>query len=516
MLPSSSRRALFALLVLAVGAGCQVLSGVSGLTVDSESGGENEGGGFIDPGDGGDPGDGAGGEGGDADLDGGETVLVRVEIRKFGGGNVATVKVNGIQACAGTACTGTVLATVPKSTDGGATTATIVVDPVIGSDAHFLDPTACRTTPAGCQLALTTGFVRVTVQAVAANYVFATNAKYNGSLGGLAGGDMKCKEAATAAGLPGTYAAWLSDATTNASARLGTARGFIRVDGQPFSDSLQATAGQDLVEGRVFFPVGLDPFGVALPKADFAWTGTAPDGVLGAGTACANWTSGLAAESAITGAPLAGSVAWTSRAPAPDTCEKPGHLICFRKDKNATVTPVARPVPSRVAFVTDAPFTMTAGGIAVADALCTAEAAAAAPPLAGTFKAYLATSTAAAQTRFSLLAAKGAWYRVDGTPVFADPAVLQNLTGRPITGVTQHADGTYATDDPVAHVDVWTGMNAAPNAASTSVASSCNDWTDGTIAATGRFGQSPFVDERFTSAGTSDCSVPRPVYCLQE
>lgn len=517
-LPPSSRRVVFALIVLAVGAGCQVLSGVSGLVVDSESGDDDEGGGggFIDPGDGGDPGDGeggAGGEGGDADLDGGETVLVRVELRKLGGGNVASVKVNGIQACAGAACTGTVLATVPKN---AATFATVVVDPVIGTDAHFLDPTTCRATPAGCQVALTAAFVRVTVQAVAANYVFATNAKYNGALGGLAGGDTKCKEAAAAAGLPGTYVAWLSDATTNASARLGTARGFVRVDGQPFSDTLLATAGQDLVEGRVFFAVALDPFGVVLPKADFAWTGTAPTGVLGAGTACANWTSALGPDNAITGAPLAGSVAWTSRTPIPDTCEKQGHLICFRKDKNAPVAPVARPVPSRLAFVTATPFTMGVTGIALADALCAAEAAAAVPPLAGTFKAYLATSTTKPQSRFSILPAKGGWYRVDGTPVFTDPMVLQNLTGRPITGVTQHADGTYVADDPVAHVDVWTGMDSAPNAASTTPAFSCNDWTDGSAAANGRFGQSPFVDERFTSSGTGPCDVPRPIYCLQE
>jgi len=512
LLPSS-RRVVFALLVLGVGAGCQILSGVSGLVVDTESGGDNEGG-FIDPGEGGDPGDAAGGDG-DADPDGSaETVLVRIEIRKIGGGNVASVKVNGVDACVGTACTGTVLATLPRNPDGGPTLATIVADPVIGGDAHFLDPTSCRQTPTGCQIAITAAFVRVTLQAVGANYVFATNARYSGSLGGLAGADLKCKEAATAAGLPGTYVAWLSDATTNASSRLGTARGFLRVDGQPFSDTLQATAGQDLVEGRVFYPVALDPFGVALPKADFAWTGTAATGDLGAGTACANWASAMAADTAITGAPLAGSVAWTSRAPAPDTCDKQGHLICFRKDKNVAVTPVARPMPSRIAFVTSAPFTMGAGGIMDADALCTTEKTAAS--LTGTFKAYLATSAAAAQSRFSLLAVKGGWYRVDGTPIFTDPAVLQNFTGRPITGLTQHADGTYVTDDPAAHVDVWTGMNTAPNAPSTSPAFSCTDWMDGSVAANGRFGQSAFVDERFTSAGTSDCSVPRPIYCLQE
>ena len=50
--------------------------------------------------------------------------------------------------------------------------------------------------------------------------VFVTSSTFDGNLGGLAGADVKCQGAATTAGLPGTFRAWLSDSTTSASARL--------------------------------------------------------------------------------------------------------------------------------------------------------------------------------------------------------------------------------------------------------------------------------------------------------
>src|SRR6187401_2282495 len=51
--------------------------------------------------------------------------------------------------------------------------------------------------------------------------VFVPDQTYvGGLLGGLAGADMKCEARAAAAGLAGTYKAWLSDQTKSATARL--------------------------------------------------------------------------------------------------------------------------------------------------------------------------------------------------------------------------------------------------------------------------------------------------------
>src|SRR4051794_402552 len=43
--------------------------------------------------------------------------------------------------------------------------------------------------------------------------VFVSSALYSGALGGLSGADSKCQGLAAAAGLPGSYKAWLADTT---------------------------------------------------------------------------------------------------------------------------------------------------------------------------------------------------------------------------------------------------------------------------------------------------------------
>lgn len=49
--------------------------------------------------------------------------------------------------------------------------------------------------------------------------VFVTSQTYTGNLGGLAGADAQCNLLAKAAGLEGSYLAWLSDATESPSTR---------------------------------------------------------------------------------------------------------------------------------------------------------------------------------------------------------------------------------------------------------------------------------------------------------
>jgi hypothetical protein len=53
-----------------------------------------------------------------------------------------------------------------------------------------------------------------------AKIVFATSQGFTGNLGGLAGADAICQAEANAAGLPGTYKAFLSDNNTSAADRL--------------------------------------------------------------------------------------------------------------------------------------------------------------------------------------------------------------------------------------------------------------------------------------------------------
>src|SRR5207237_273702 len=104
--------------------------------------------------------------------------------------------------------------------------------------------------------------------AVRANVAFVTAADFNGALGGLDGGDARCQQAAAAAGLPGNYFAWLSTQSVNAADRFADSRGWIRVDGRPWVDSLAALTGSL----ETFYPLDVTEAGGTSIKN--VWTGT--------------------------------------------------------------------------------------------------------------------------------------------------------------------------------------------------------------------------------------------------
>jgi hypothetical protein len=83
--------------------------------------------------------------------------------------------------------------------------------------------------------------------------------------------DEFCMAQAAQAALPGTFVAWLSDATTDARDRIVGSDGWIRTDGEPFADSLD-----DLVAGNILNPPSLDQFGE--PNVDEIATATRADG----------------------------------------------------------------------------------------------------------------------------------------------------------------------------------------------------------------------------------------------
>ena len=130
------------------------------------------------------------------------------------------------------------------------------------------------------------------------NIAFVTSVKYAGSLGGLAGADQKCQALATAAGLPqNTYKAWLSS-SENAIDRLGSARGWVRVDGKPFAD-----AKADIVSDKILHPLRVYENGNYDndPGGSSVWTGTSSDGTVWSDGTCSNWTSSNSSTIAVTG-----------------------------------------------------------------------------------------------------------------------------------------------------------------------------------------------------------------------
>jgi hypothetical protein len=119
------------------------------------------------------------------------------------------------------------------------------------------------------------------------NRVFVTSQLYNGNLGGLAGADALCQARADAAGLPGTYRAWLSDGTTNAADRLiHSMLPYRLVDGTPIAQNWA-----DLTNGSLAAPIIRTEFGSAITSSFSVRTSTLTNGVKAGGNYCNGWTT---------------------------------------------------------------------------------------------------------------------------------------------------------------------------------------------------------------------------------
>ena len=327
------------------------------------------------------------------------------------------------------------------------------------------------------------------------NYVFATSSKHTGDLGGLAGADAICQTRASAAGLGGTYVAWLSTSTVDAISRLGAARGWVRPDGRPVFDT-QA----DLLAGHVLYPPRLDETGADLLRASVT-TGTGRDGRRSTGgTTCGDWTvanTGLVAigEDSVAsgGFTLTGINA---------TCDTPRSFYCFGVDRARPVV-VGAPT-TRTAFLAVTGMGIT-GAVTLtgADAQCASLASSAG--LAGTYKALLATSTASAASRFDTTGPP--WARTDGV-LLADTAAALFAAPYWNTGLSVDAFGSGF----LANTGVWTGA-ATPLVAGT-LASTCTNWS--TTAGNGVNGTTDDSDaSRAFAFGSTTCAQTYGLFCLQ-
>ena len=333
------------------------------------------------------------------------------------------------------------------------------------------------------------------------NVAFVTSRSYAvGSAQGfasLADADARCNERAAAAGLSGAFVAWLSDSATDAKARLGPARGWVRPDGRPFADSVA-----DLTARRVFHPLLIDELGNALSAGETVWTGTYATGLKASGSLCNDWASGSGGLSAVVGTVVGGPDAWTWHDSASGGCDGQRRLYCLGVGRDNPVAPVAE--AGRLAFLTREGFT-PGGGLAAADALCQSEAVEAG--LKGSFLALLSTEQAGAATRFS--SSGPLWVRPDGVPLAASAAELFG-GGWLRVPLSVTADGTAYRGNEL----VWTGSQD-PNTAGSSV-QSCSSWSSGSGATQGRAGRSGLIDINFYSAIDLPCSSKRPIYCLEE
>ncbi len=124
--------------------------------------------------------------------------------------------------------------------------------------------------------------------------VFVSSALYNGNLGGLVGADVKCQTLAAAAGLPGTYFAWLSTSMATPASRFSKVMlPYVTVTGTKIADNWT-----DLTDGTLDAPLdvtesgGAPPPGTVICGEPSVWSNTWADGTMySADNSCSDWTS---------------------------------------------------------------------------------------------------------------------------------------------------------------------------------------------------------------------------------
>ena len=124
---------------------------------------------------------------------------------------------------------------------------------------------------------------------VASKTVFLTQTTFGGTLGGLAGADATCQAEANAAGLPGSFRAWLSDSTTAAASRVAVTTGRYRMPNGVFV----ANSWTDLTDGSLLAGINSLANGTVVAGSGRVWTATHNDGTAYSAAAdnCNNWTS---------------------------------------------------------------------------------------------------------------------------------------------------------------------------------------------------------------------------------
>lgn len=351
---------------------------------------------------------------------------------------------------------------------------------------------------------------------------------------GIDAGNAICQARATAAGLPGTYNAWISTSTTDAycnvqgytgqiSANCGqttlpvAAGPWVRTDGMPFAPTIdKMTASPNLI----YTPLDYDEFGNLIATSGYivGFTNTLPEGTMFTGAswnACSDWTIGVATSGqGVVGGHIPDTIDFWTEGWGFD-CSQTGHLLCMQTGAGVPL-PTVNTAGKKV-FITSVTGTGYLGGwadagvkagIAAGDAICQARAAHIVPPVADPtkFKAWLSVTGTNAVAR---LTSSGPWVRPDGIMVAKDKSALTFglISGWLFTSISQDENGNYSAFRP------WTGTNYDGTALA---GQTCNDWADGTTGSNGEFGNGAGASTDWTAWGSTTCDATYSLYCFED
>jgi len=401
---------------------------------------------------------------------------------------------------------------------------------------------ACGVTPSLCDANATCmggaacvcnpGFVGTGTTCARLRTAFVTSTTGNGNLStwvgaspnaGLAAADAVCQARATAAGLPGTYVAWMSDPFDDAYCRVHGLTGkkanncglaalpvaagpWVRPDGQPFAPTIDRLLAPTR---QTFRPASTNELGTEVGSTDKVYTGTDDAGVL-TSAACNAWTTSLSTVRGAMGEAHGGGTSWTDALALDPTCDTFGRLRCVQTTSGPAL-PSRHPVAKK-AFLTSVTGTgnlstwADAGGltgIAAADAVCQARARFAGYANSQSFKAWMSSSTSAISRFFN----NGPWARPDGVIIATSEFDLTD--GRLNAPLYLTETNAYLTGNSDTG-SVWTGTSSTGSATFTY----CSIWTStGSTGTTGRF---DLADGRWVSSVSSSCTELQRLYCLED
>jgi hypothetical protein len=153
--------------------------------------------------------------------------------------------------------------------------------------------------------------------------VFVTSTTTMGGFGGVFGGDAICQARAAAAGLPGTYLAWLSDPGAAPAGRFTQSTNpYVMVDG-----TLIATGWADLIDGTIAHAIDRTELNTQYTGA--VWTSTAPDGTFVGSVSCNGWTALGSNVTGLNGSSTATTGPWTQAGGT--FCNNAFPLYCFQQ-----------------------------------------------------------------------------------------------------------------------------------------------------------------------------------------
>jgi hypothetical protein len=328
------------------------------------------------------------------------------------------------------------------------------------------------------------------------NRIFITSSTYPANLGGTAPYDRACNEIADALLFqPPSTNGFIAAHSTAASpfrqrVRSG-ARGWVRMDGTPFADTLEGLLDANAILNPVMFDeLGNVPRGGPISGRASYFTGSLADGSLG--TNCSDWTS--TSGNAVIGSSIHGPIGWIVAADAACASELP--ILCLETRRSA---PLDVPLVSgKAIWLTNTPYSV---GEQTPDEKCQLER----PTNVTQARAFISYLDRAATDVLDLTAN---YVRVDGQLV----ATGQELAaGSAVSsGAWQAADGTYTGDTTRL---AWTGIDTDPGSVATG-AQTCGNWTD--PGATGDVGNVAMTNGQFFNrGGPSDCSEPNYLYCVE-